>query len=65
MNLDQQKPGEKSGKRKQKHSKKKEQKSAKSDQALVAKELIEATTPPGDAVETEAAVAVKDEVAPL
>ena len=55
-NLDQRKPGEKSGKSKKKKSKKAEQKSPKPEQVLAAEELIEATTPPGDAVETTAAV---------
>jgi phasin family protein len=54
-NLDQRKPGEKSGKSKKKKSKKAEQKAPKPQQALAAEELIDATTPPGDIAETEAA----------
>ncbi|MCP4619528.1 MAG: TIGR01841 family phasin [Bradyrhizobium sp.] len=57
-NLDQRKPGEKSGKNKKKRSKKTEQKSPKPDQVLAAEELIDATTPPADPVETEAVVAL-------
>jgi len=52
-NLDQKKPGEKSGKSKKKKSKKAEQKSPKREQVLAAEELIGATTPPGDVVETD------------
>lgn len=57
MNLDQQKAGEKSGKRKQKHGKKKEQKGAKTDKALVAKELVDATIASADTA-MEAGIAV-------
>jgi phasin family protein len=56
-NLDQRKPGEKSGKNKKKRSKKAEQKSPKPEQALAAEELIDATTPSSEIVETEVAVA--------
>ena len=54
-NLDQRKPGEKSGKSKKKKSKKAEQKSPKPEQVLAAEELIDATTPSGDSTETESA----------
>jgi phasin family protein len=60
-NLDQRKPGEKSGKSKKKKSKKAEQKSPKPEQVLAAEvaaeELIEAATPSSEIVETEVAVA--------
>jgi phasin family protein len=56
-NLDQRKPGEKSGKSKKKKSKKAEQKSPKPEQVLAAEELTDATTPSGDFTETEAAEA--------
>jgi phasin protein len=61
MNLDQQKPGEKSGKRKAKQSKKKEKKSPKSGQTLATEELIDATVASPDAVEAEAVAAVAAE----
>jgi len=54
-NLDQKKPGEKSGKSKKKKSKKAEQKSAKPEQVLAAEELIDATIPSSESVETEVA----------
>jgi phasin family protein len=59
-NLDQRKPGEKPGKSKKKRSKKAEQKSPKPEQVLAAEAVIDAVTPPADAVETEAVAALTE-----
>lgn len=57
MNLDQQKPGEKSGKRKEKKTKKKEKKGSKSEQVRATEELIGAAMASDDAAEAELATA--------
>ncbi|MDP4360692.1 hypothetical protein QR510_29125, partial [Escherichia coli] len=57
MNLDQQKPGEKSGTRKEKKTKKKEKKGSKSEQVRATEELIGAAMASDYAAEADLAAA--------